>query len=589
LLERARMSGGEFRRPLGGGIERADPVERTRLKEYAGARAPLVPIARAARSFGFLNAVTDSDGVIRRAALAIQVRGRIYPSLDAMLVATVLGVPASRIVPVAADDGSTGGAFLSSVDFGGRLSVPTDSRGLMPIDYHGGDGTFRNVSVADVLDGRARAEDLRGAVVLVGTTAQGTFDQRVTPFSRMTSGVETHANAIETMLSRKFLRRGLVVETLELGALVVLALGLAFVFARVPVGMALPTVLLACGAVWIAGTALFRAGYDVIVGLPLLLTGSMFVLVTVYRYATEERDKRKLRSAFQLYLNPEVMEEMVRHPERLQLGGEERELSVLFSDIRGFTSISEKLSPKALVHLLNEYLSPMTEIVFDKRGTLDKYIGDALMAFFGAPVPNEHHALHCCEAALEMVEALQRLQARWRMQGAKMPDIEIGIGINSGPMVVGNMGSTQRFNYTVIGDNVNLASRLEGLNKEYGTRILVTESVVSAALRSAGPGALAVREIDSVRVKGRHEAVIIFELRGRGAATAKDLPLLDGYARGLSLYRRRRFAEARFEFENVAARFPDDGPSRAMLVRCDELTAQPPPAEWQGAFQMQRK
>ena len=268
----------------------------------------------------------------------------------------------------------------------------------------------------------------------------------------------THANAVETMLSRKFLRRSASVRLLELLVLLVLALLLAWMFARVRVGLALPALFAAGAALWAANLALFRAGYDVMAALPLIEIGSIFVLVTTYRYAVEERDRRALRKAFQLYLNSDVMDEMLRQPEKLQLGGEERELTVLFSDIRGFTAISEKLPPKALVHLLNEYLSPMTDIVFAKRGTLDKYIGDAVMAFFGAPVENPRHALHCCEVALDMVEELARLRRKWRAANPEIPHLEIGVGVNSGKMVVGNMGSTQRFNYTVMGDNVNPAT-----------------------------------------------------------------------------------------------------------------------------------
>src|SRR5437879_2972802 len=281
------------------------------------------------------------------------------------------------------------------------------------------------------------------------------------------------------------------------------------------------------------------------------------------------------------------MEEMLREPHKLQLGGEERELSVLFSDIRGFTTISEKLSPQALVHLLNEYLSPMTDIVFQKRGTLDKYIGDAVMAFFGAPVQTEKHAANCCDAALEMMETLGRLREKWRIEDPDIPNVDIGIGVNSGPMVVGNMGSSQRFNYTVMGDNVNLASRLEGLNKEYGTRALISGATLEAA-RAAG-GEPCVRELDAVRVKGKKEPVRLFELRGRGAVPAHDLPLADGYARGLALYREQRFAEARLEFESLRQRFPHDGPSRLFAARCEKMAAEPPGERWDGVFRMEHK
>ena len=283
------------------------------------------------------------------------------------------------------------------------------------------------------------------------------------------------------------------------------------------------------------------------------------------------------------------MEEMLKDPAMLQLGGLEREMTVMFSDIRGFTTISEKLSPPALVHLLNEYLSPMTDIVFANQGTLDKYIGDAVMAFFGAPLKNEKHALVCCKSALEMMETLSRLREAWRIEDPNIPLVDIGIGVNSGPMVVGNMGSQQRFNYTVMGDNVNLASRLEGLNKEYGTHVLISEATLTMAAKAAqaGEGPL-VRELDAVRVKGKKEPVRLFELRGRGEAKA-DAPLLEAYARGLGLYRKQRFATARLEFEHCLELHPEDGPAQLFLQRCDAMSAEPPGANWDGVFSMTHK
>ncbi|MGZ6143408.1 MAG: adenylate/guanylate cyclase domain-containing protein, partial [Myxococcales bacterium] len=341
---------------------------------------------------------------------------------------------------------------------------------------------------------------------------------------------------------------------------------------------------------WVAASAAFWAGYDVFAGMPLVELGAMLVLVTVYRYATEERDKRQLRKAFQLYLNPEVMEEMLEDPQALQLGGKELEMTVMFSDIRGFNTISEKLSPQALVHLLNEYLSPMTDIVFAKRGTLDKYIGDAVMAFYGAPVQTPLHAANGCDAALDMMETLGRLREKWRIEDPNIPEVDIGIGLNSGPMVVGNMGSAQRFNYTVMGDNVNLASRLEGLNKEYGTHILVSEQTLHAACKGLkDERAYTVRELDSVRVKGKKEPVRLFELRRRGLPTTEEQPLLDGYAEGLRLYRAQKFSEARLQFESLLERFAHDGPSTLFIRRCDMMLESPPGENWDGVFKMEHK
>ena len=585
-IERSRIHAPEFREPLVAGGERVTPVQKSWIKQYAGLRAPLVPIAKGGQWFGYFNTLPDADGVIRHAALSLQLRGRYFPSLDAALIAIALGVKPQDITPITtnAQDGE-----ILAVDFGGKRMVPTDARGLMEINYFGKDQTFQNYSIADIMDGKYDGK-IKDKIVLIGATAQGTFDQRVTPLNKITAGIETHANAVETVLSQHYLLRGPVVQAFEIVFLLALAFAFALAFSKVKVQYALPVVAVSGIAIWAGATAAFWGGYDVFAALPLVELGAMFVLVTVYRYATEERDKRQLRKAFQLYLNPEVMEEMLEDPQALQLGGRETEMSVLFGDIRGFTTISEKLSPQAVVHLMNEIFSPMTDDIFEKRGTLDKYIGDAVMAFFGAPVQTGLHAANACDAALSMLATLDRLREQWRIDDPDMPSVDIGIGVNSGPMVVGNMGSHQRFNYTVMGDNVNLASRIEGLNKQYGTRILVSEqTLVTAREGLQDDAAYVVRELDAVRVKGKKEPVRLFELRRRGLPLTEEIPLLDGYAEGLALYRAQKFSVARLQFESLLERFPGDGPSTLFIRRCDEMLASPPGQNWDGVSKMEHK
>ncbi len=584
-IERSKIVIPEFSR--GEGLP-STPFPISWIKEYSGLRPPLAPIARDAKWFGYFNTLPDYDGVIRHSPLVLRIRGRYLPSLELAVAAVALGVDPRDIIPITSND--TGDGDFDHIELGKKRSIPTDARGLLEIHYFGTKGTFNRYSIADIMTGALPKGTLKDKVVIVAATAQGTFDQRVTPLDKDTAGVETHVNAIETILSGKYLKRGILVDTLEVFFLLFTALAFAFIFARVKVQLALPVVVISAAAVWVVASVLFIGGYSVFAALPLVELGAMFVLVTVYRYATEERDKRQLRKAFQLYLNPEVMEEMLEQPASLQLGGKELELSVMFSDIRGFTTIAEKLSPQALVHLLNAYLSPMTDIVFRRRGTLDKYIGDAVMAFFGAPVQTPLHAANACDAALEMMEVLARLREQWRIEDPNIPEVDIGIGINSGPMVVGNMGSQQRFNYTVMGDNVNLASRLEGLNKEYGTHILVTEPTLHAARKGLQePAAYLVRELDAVRVKGKKDPVRLFELRRRGPALTEEVPLLEGYAEGLRLYRAQKFSEARLQFESLLERFPHDGPSRLFLRRCDDMTQSPPGEDWDGVFKMEHK
>jgi adenylate cyclase len=565
----------------------ATPVALTWAKQYAGLRAPLGPILRSARWIGYFNNLPDFDGVIRHTAVTLRIGDRYFPSLDAAVAAVALGLLPRDIIPITQTPEE--GALLEAVDFGGKVRVPVDGRGLMAINYLGKERSFENLSIADIMTGKKDAE-LKGKVVLVGVTAQGTFDQRVTPLNKITSGVEIHANAVESILTQRFLRRGLAVDLGEVGFALALAILFAILFARVRVAYALPALGVSAAAVWALASAAFWLGYEVFAALPLVELGSMFVLVTVFRYATEEKDKRKLRRAFQLYLNPEVMEEMLEQPHNLQLGGKEMDLTVMFSDVVGFTGIAEQLSPTALVQLLNAYLSPMTDLVFRRRGTLDKYIGDAVMAFFGAPVQTPLHAANACDTALEMIETLGRLREKWRIDDPSIPHVDIGIGINSGPMVVGNMGSGQRFNYTVMGDNVNLASRLEGLNREYGTHILITEQTLIAACKGLGDqSAYTVRELDSVRVKGKLEPVRLYELRRRGPPSTGEIPLLTGYAQALALYRAQQFAEARLQLESLLTRYAGDGPSTVLMTRCDRLLSSPREERWDGVYSMDHK
>jgi adenylate cyclase len=309
---------------------------------------------------------------------------------------------------------------------------------------------------------------------------------------------------------------------------------------------------------------------------------TIYLVITVYRYVTEEREKKKIRGAFQYYLTASVVNEILKDPSKLKLGGDKKHLSVMFSDIRGFTSIAEKLSPEELVKLLNEYLTAMTDIVFKYDGLLDKYIGDAIMAVFGAPLDQPDHAFRACRTALEMMSELRRLREKWAAEGR--PDVNIGVGINSGDMVVGNMGSEMRFDYTVMGDSVNLASRLEGINKEYGTNIILSEFTYEIVKDD-----FTCRQIDAVRVKGKKLPVRIFEL----ICDRKDAPrwqeFTGRFETGLAKYREGLWDEAIAAFRGVLEIKPDDGPAQLYIDRCEALKENPPEGEWDGVFTMTKK
>ena len=285
---------------------------------------------------------------------------------------------------------------------------------------------------------------------------------------------------------------------------------------------------------------------------------TIYLGITVYRYMTEEKEKKKIRGAFQYYLTSSVINEMLKDPSKLKLGGDKKNLTVLFSDIRGFTTISENMTPEDLVHLFNEYLTAMTDIVFKYDGLLDKYMGDAIMAVFGAPLDQPDHALRACSTALDMMEELKKLQKKWADEGR--PVLDIGIGISSGDMVVGNMGSQMRFDYTVMGDSVNLGSSLEGINKEYGTNIVISEYTYAAV-----KDALFCRELDSVRVKGKKLPVKIYELLGEKKDAEKWEKAVSLFEEGLSKYKQGLWDEAIAAFRKVLEVRPDDAPAKLYI------------------------
>jgi len=337
-------------------------------------------------------------------------------------------------------------------------------------------------------------------------------------------------------------------------------------------------------AAYLVGSQWLFVAFGMPVGLvyPLLAIGLTYSAISIQHYVVEEGEKRKIRDAFGLYLNPHLARLVSERPDMLALGGEKRELTVLFSDIRGFTTMSEQLEPEALVELLNEYFGKMTDVIFSQDGTLDKYIGDAIMAVWGAPVPQSDHAIRACQAALGMVRGLAALMADWRQRG--LPELDIGIGINTGPMVVGNMGSARRLSYTVIGDNVNLGSRLEGLNKMYGSHIIASEATLQAVR-----GVLVARELDLVRVKGKRLPVRIYEILATADERQRWQPLVRGFDAALAAYRAQRWDDAMFAFAAVLEKYPDDGPAQLYLERCRDMLAAPPESDWDGVTIMETK
>jgi len=543
------------------------------IHAYA-AQPNLHQLSEVGKNSGYFNAFPDSDGVIRWSPLVIKFRDNYYTSLALSLLVQYLEGPM---------------LVLNVVDYGvenirlDKIEIPTDESGRLLVNYLGPAKTFPHYSVSDILNGRISADKLKGKIVLIGATATGIYDMRVTPLSAVYPGVEIHATVIDNILHQNFLSHSGWTKFLDVCTIIVVGLimGLAVPRMKAVAGIALSLALIS--AFVLANTAIF-VRYNVWMNLiyPALTMMTIYLGITVYRYVTEEREKKKVRGAFQYYLTASVVNEILKDPSKLKLGGDKKNLSVMFSDIRGFTSISEKLTPEELVHLLNEYLTAMTDVVFKYDGLLDKYIGDAIMAVFGAPLDQPDHALRACRTGIEMMSELRRLREKWAAEGR--PDVNIGVGINTGDMVVGNMGSQMRFDYTVIGDSVNLASRLEGTNKEYGTNIIISEFTYEAVKDE-----IFCRELDAVRVKGKKYPVRIFELLGDKKDSAQWQEFVGRFETGLAKYRTGLWDEAIAAFRGVLDVKPGDYPAQLYIDRCEALKEQPPVGEWDGVFTMTKK
>ncbi len=545
------------------------------LQEYA--ISPDLPqLAQYARNFGFFNVIPDPDGTVRREPVAMRLKGSFYPSLDVAAALAYTNRPLEQVAVVFNPNG------LERIDFG-PLAIPTDPGGFAQIDFHGPRGTYATYSLSDVVLGKLPKALFRDRLVLIGPTATGIADNAVTPYDKVFPGVEVHANFIDDLLDGHFIKRGLRENLIDIAFILVFSLGAGILLTIVPPARATFALVASLGIyLWLAHYLFAHFHVWIAAFLPTATLTLNYGGIVSYRFFFEEREKKKVRGAFGQYVAPGVINQLMEHPEQLRLGGEERELTAMFTDIRGFTTISEGLSPEALVDLLNEYLSEMTEIIFHEWGTLDKYIGDAIMAFWGAPFPQRDHAARACRAALEMLAGLRRLQERWKQEGR--PRINIGIGINTGVMLVGNLGSKRRFNFTIMGDNVNLASRLEGLNKQFVTRAIISESTYQA-VRDHFVG----RELDLIRVKGKTKPVKVYELLGSVAEAGQFQDLMERFNQGIELYRTTRWEAAIEQFEGLVRDYPDDGPSGVFLHRCQDLLVQPPESAWDGVYVMKSK
>jgi adenylate cyclase len=539
-----------------------------------GVEINLPEITEKAAGGGYFNMIPDPDGIVRWLPLAVSYGPDIFAPLTLVTLQhyrqkVPLGITLSRF-------------GVEQVRLG-REKIPVDRYGRMFINYLGPPGIIPTYSAAQVLDGTIPKGALKDKLVLVGATAVGIFDLRVTPFSGICPGLEIQATVLDNILRQDFVYTPPSPFMTTSGIVLIVGLIFGLLLPRLSAVGAIAITLLVAQAYLAVNYLAFRYfGLQLEVFYPLLEVAGVYTGITLQRFLAEERERVRIKKAFQSFVAPEVVNQIIRHPEKLRLGGERRELSILFSDIRGFTTLSETMEPEALVEVLHGYLNPMSEIVVKHGGTLDKYIGDAIMALFGAPLDQPDHCQRACHTALEMVQKLKELDREWVEQGR--PALKVGIGINSGMVSVGNMGSNRLFDYTAIGDNVNLASRLEGLNKFYGTEILVAGATVQHIEQG-----LIFREVDLVRVKGKKHPIAIYEIMGEGSPEEKLARFLDLYREGMACFREGRWSEGLQAFQAASELNPQDGLCTHYLQLTQKFSETPPGPDWDGITTMLEK
>ncbi|HEY0702552.1 MAG TPA: adenylate/guanylate cyclase domain-containing protein [Candidatus Acidoferrales bacterium] len=551
-----------------------------------GVEANIAKLADAAASYGFIDIHPDSDDTLRHGLLVVRYKDQdFYPSLAVEVVRLYEKIPDQRVVAYISPNG------LDHLELGSHVvKRPRDGSAL--INYTGPYRTYKQYSMWDVMSGALGPETFRDKIVLVGGTAVGIGDIRTTPFQSAGTpymGVEVHANIIDNLLhsqekGRGFLQRGAREEMIDIGFILLFGVAFGFLFSRItPLYSTILVIVTLFGFGWFVYYIFASKGQWLSFVIPAATLAANYAGITSVRMVREESEKRKIRKTFSQYLSPGVIELIEKDPEKyIRTGGEMKELTILFSDIRGFTTISEKLTPDELVQLLNEYFGQMTEIVFDTNGTLDKYIGDAIMAFWGSPYPQEDHAFRSCSCALQMVSGLAKLNEKLRAAGR--PPIGIGIGLNTGAVNVGNMGSARRLSWTVMGDNVNLASRLEGITKEYHVQLIISEATYRQVSSQ-----FVCRELDKIRVKGKTLPVNIYELMDVAKNRALHQSLLDGFDGAMQEYRKQNWGRAAELFAEVLSSFPDDGPTQVFLERAVEFSENAPEGEWDGVYVMKTK
>lgn len=523
--------------------------EAARFRSLKNPQLPFYDLAHAAKAVGTITMDKDQDGVIRFYPLFQKWPGttkngkaQLSANFPFYMFVDLMGLDL-RLLRIAE----------SKITIGDKVSIPINQNGSFRINWLGNSEGFRHISYYKVLKGIVPSEYFEGKVVFIGTSAAGLQDIKTVPTSDVYPGVDVHVTALFNMVNRSWLNEYGFMDLLPY--LFVFGIAIQFLFFRLsPFWSLISFLVLTTAEILVYLLWIFPVMNTLLeVSTLLIFTFICFVQGVIYRYFTEERKKKILKTAFSSYVAPELVESIIEDLGKLALGGEKKELTVLFSDIRGFTSYSEQLDPQDLVKFLNVYLSEMSNVILEEGGTIDKFIGDAIMAIFGAPVSNPEHAKKACMSALGMVRKLKGLNDELKKQNK--PPIDIGIGINTGEMTVGNIGSERRFDYTVIGDAVNLGARLEGLNKYFGTHILISEFTK----KQINEIEFILREVSTVKVKGKEKPVTIYELLEDNTNYHRFAPLVELYNKGLDAYKSQEFEQALVWFNKVIELHPDDG------------------------------
>jgi adenylate cyclase len=556
------------------------------MLEWAGLLRNVPVLETAAAGRGLFSIDPEHDGIVRRVPMVMQAQGATMPSLSFEMLRVATGADTIFI--------KSDVAGIKSIAVKG-LQVPTDGNGQLWVHFAHNDPSIY-VPAVDVLEGSVPPDRIKGKLVLIGTSAVGLNDIKTTPVAKAMPGVEIHAQVLEAALTKTLLSQPPYGPLLEFGAALLLGL---LVIALAP--MFGPVTLVMVGALFatlLVGTSwYFYTQHRLLVDFtyPLLSTTAIYLTLIFTSFVREQKQRRQIRSAFGQYLSPALIEQLAQSPEKLVLGGEEREMTIMFSDVRGFTTISEsyKNDPQGLTALMNRFLTPLTNAILARKGTIDKYMGDAIMAFWNAPLDDREHQLNACEAAVDMLERIDVLNQQRELEakegGHAYIPLNVGVGLNTGTCVVGNMGSDLRFDYSVLGDSVNLASRLEGQSKEYGFPIIVGSKTALAVKDK-----FAILELDFIMVKGKKEPEVIYAIAGREdtAQSGRFQRLRNLTIEMLACYRSRDWEGALAAIER--GRKSDDGHALELLYGLYETRIQgyqknPPPEDWNGAFALLTK